>query len=66
MKRPKTKKELALCRVALSCKIGKDVLEGKGVIPAGMLPEDWIWYQLFSAIADLAMAMGETEQEGKQ
>ena len=56
MQPPKTKRERALYRCSLSCKIGKDACEDKG-IPAGANKQDWLFYQLFSAIEEIAMAM---------
>jgi len=59
---PKTKKARALYRATLSCKIGKDACEGLG-IPSGVMREDWVLYQLFSALEEIARALGEDDDE---
>jgi len=59
---PKTKKARALYRATLSCKIGKDACEGRG-IPSGVMREDWVFYQLFSALEEIARALGEDDDE---
>ncbi len=64
MRKPTTDKDFALYRCKLSCKIGKDACEEKG-IPEGVHRADWIYYQLFSALEDLAIAL-ETTQETAQ
>ena len=44
--------DLYRCRMTLQ--IGKNAIDGKGV-PKGIRSEDWIAYQLFSAIEDIAI-----------
>ena len=59
-KRPETKKERALYRASLSCHIGRDACESRGV-PDGVNRDDWILYQLFSALEEIVRALGEEE-----
>lgn len=47
-------KSYSLYRCKLTCSIGKKACENVG-IPHGVRKEDWIMYQMFSAIEDLAM-----------
>jgi hypothetical protein len=51
----------ALYRAELSCRIGKDVIEGKVRPPPGVARSDWILYHLLSAVEDLARALNEKE-----
>ena len=60
MKPPETKKEIALYRCKLSCKLGKDSCQGKG-IPIKAEKNDWVMYHILSAIEDLAIAMEDKE-----
>jgi hypothetical protein len=53
---PKTEKDWALYRVKLSCSIGKKACEGVS-IPSGIDKQSWLFYQLFSALEDMARAM---------
>jgi hypothetical protein len=46
----------ALYRCRLTCKIGRDACDGRGV-PEGVRREDWMAHLMFSAIDDLALAM---------
>ena len=61
-KKPRTKKECALYRCRLTCQIGKDACEGKG-IPSDVRRKDWIFYQMFSALEDLALALTVDDDE---
>ena len=54
---PGSKKEWALYRCRLSCGIGKRACERIDV-PPSVDRGDWIFYQLFAAIEDLAVAVG--------
>jgi hypothetical protein len=45
-----------LYRCRLTCKLGRDACEGRGV-PEGVRREDWMAHLMFSAIDDLALAM---------
>lgn len=47
-------KSVPLYRCKLTCSIGRKACENVG-IPCGVRKEDWIMYQMFSAIEDLAM-----------
>jgi hypothetical protein len=53
----------ALYRAELSCRIGKDLIEGKAKPPAGVTREEWLWFMLFSAIEDLAKGVYAARQE---
>jgi len=54
-------KSTPLYRCKLTCSIGKKACENVG-IPKGVRKEDWIMYQMFSAIEDLAMHLeGQTK-----
>jgi hypothetical protein len=55
--RPSTPREWALCRVGLSCKIGRDALAGKGV-PATCSAVEYALFNLLHAVEDIAAAMG--------
>ncbi|NCC52992.1 MAG: hypothetical protein EOM20_17515 [Spartobacteria bacterium] len=46
-----------LYRAQLSCKIGRDVLEGKIASPDGVQPMEWALYNLLHAVEDIAKAM---------
>ena len=46
-----------LYRAQLSCKIGRDALEGKTTPPDGILPIEWALFSLLHAVEDIAKAM---------
>lgn len=56
--RPSNSREWALCRVGLSCKLGRDALEGKN-IPATYSGVEYALFNLLHAVEDLACAMGQ-------
>ncbi len=58
MEKSKTRKEVALWRCKATCRIGKKACEGIWV-PEGINRQDWIQYQMFCALEDLARAMEE-------
>ena len=46
-----------LYRAQMSCKIGRDVLEGKTQCPEGVQPMEWAIFNLLHAIEEIATAM---------
>jgi hypothetical protein len=46
-----------LYRVKLSCKIGRDALEGKTKLPCGTTPTDYAIFNLLHAVEEIASAM---------
>jgi len=46
-----------LYRAQLSCKIGRDVLEGKTQCPDGVQPMEWAMFNLLHAVEEIATAM---------
>ena len=62
-KKPSTPREYALYRVSLSCKVGRDGLEGRKM-PPGVTREQWALYNLLHAVEDMALALG-MDKEGK-
>ena len=46
-----------LYRAQLSCKIGRDVLEGKTAAPDGVQPIEWALFNILHAIEEIAMAL---------
>lgn len=46
-----------LYRAQLSCKIGRDVLEGKTQCPDGVQPMEWAMFNLLHAVDEIARAM---------
>jgi hypothetical protein len=61
MVRPKTHSEWAAYRCALSCKIGRDAIERKG-LPDGLTPTEYALYNLLHAVEDLAKAIGPNDK----
>jgi hypothetical protein len=59
MKKPT--KEFTLYRARLSCKVGRDALEGKIMTPTGCQPLEWAIYNLLHAIDDIAGALEKME-----
>ena len=57
-KKPKTPREYAIYRLRLTSSIGKKACEGEG-IPPGVRKEDWIFYQIFSSLEELAIIYKE-------
>ena len=55
MKRPTN--EFTLYRARLSCKVGRDAIEGKIAPPCGVPPMEWALYNLLHAVEDIAGAM---------
>jgi len=54
--RPSTPREWALYRVKVSCKIGRDAIEGNGV-PASCSAVEYAIFNLLHAVEDIARAM---------
>jgi len=52
-------------RARLTCKIGRDVIEGKSAVPAGTLKHEYIQYLMFDAIEDIALGL-QKMVEGKE
>ena len=44
-------------RAGLSCKLGRDALEGKLACPPGVTPMEWAMYNLLHAVDDLVQAV---------
>jgi hypothetical protein len=62
----KLKKYPELYRAEISCKIGRDVLEGITKSPEGVSPVDWALFNILHSIGDIAAAMmKQQEQETK-
>jgi len=54
-----------LYRAQLSCKIGRDVLDGKIQCPDGVQPIEWAMFNLLHAVEEIAMAMTPEESSGQ-
>ena len=59
--KPQTKREWALYRCKLSCKIGRDSLSEVSKPPEGYTSSEYTLYLLFHAVEELALALGEKE-----
>jgi hypothetical protein len=46
-----------LYRAQLSCKIGREVLDGKMQSPDGVQPIEWAMFNLLHAVEEIAIAM---------
>ena len=46
-----------LYRAQLSCKLGRDAIEGKTTPPDGVTPMDWAMFNLLHAVEEIATAM---------
>jgi hypothetical protein len=53
-RKPKTDNEWAAYRCQLSCKIGRDALEGKTKSPAGVSAMEYALYNLLHAVEELS------------
>jgi hypothetical protein len=53
-KHPETELEWCIYRCVLSCKIGRDALDGKSDPPAGRTPTEYAIYNLLHAVEELA------------
>jgi hypothetical protein len=62
MKKPKTEREWCAYRVSLSCKIGRDAIEGKTKLPDGCSPTEYAMFNLLHAVEELAKAVAENDQ----
>lgn len=62
----KNKKNLPLYRAQLSCKIGRDALEGTTDPPPGCTAIDWALFQLLHAIEEIATAMMSSEKDNNR
>jgi len=62
MDKPSTPREWALYRVGLSCKIGRDAIEGKGPLNYSARI-DYAIFNILNAIEDLARAMEEEKEK---
>jgi hypothetical protein len=59
MKKPA--KEFTLYRARLSCKAGRNAIEGKITPPCGLSPIEWAIYNLLHAVEDIARAMEKSK-----
>ena len=46
-----------LYRAQLSCKLGRDAIEGKNTPPEGVTPMEWAMFNLIHAVEEIATAM---------
>ena len=46
-----------LYRAKLSCKVGRDAIEGKITLPDGVEPMEWAMFNLLYAVEEIATAM---------
>ena len=53
-KKPQTEAEWAAYRCQLSCKIGRDVLEGRTKTPHGVTPLEYAVFNLLHAVEELS------------
>ena len=51
-----------LYRAQLSCKLGRDAIEGKTTPPDGVTPMDWAMFNLLHAVEEIATAMMPNEE----
>jgi hypothetical protein len=58
---PRTEAEWCAYRCQLSCKIGRDVLEGKTKTPAGVSPLEYAVFTLLHAVEELSRHNANTE-----
>ncbi len=61
-KKPHTKREWALYRVKAHCKIGRDALEGKGIVQ-GHDKTEYAFFCLLHAVEEIAEAMREDDSD---
>jgi protein involved in temperature-dependent protein secretion len=61
MKKPA--KEFTLYRARLSCKVGRNAVEGKITPPCGLSPLEWAIYNLLHAVEDIAGAMEKRDEK---
>lgn len=54
MKKPQTEAELCAFRCRMSCKIGRDALEGRTKIPYGVTPLEYAVFNLLHAVEELS------------
>ena len=59
MKKPETKTEWSAYRAKLSCRIGRDVIEGKTVAPGGIGRVEYAIYSLLHAVGEIADALSQ-------
>jgi len=52
-----------LCVAQLSCKVGRNVIEGKTNAPDGVPPIEWAMFNLLHAVEEIAKAMMPDEAE---
>jgi hypothetical protein len=52
--KPRTDAEWAACRCRLSCKVGRDVLDGKTAPPPGTSPLEYAVYNLLHSVEELS------------
>jgi hypothetical protein len=53
-----------LYRAQLSCKIGRDAIEGKITPPDGTAPMEWAMFNLLHAVEEIATAMMPNDKQG--
>jgi len=56
--KPKTPEEWAAYRCKLSCRIGRDVLDGKTATPPGVSRLEYAMFNLLHAVEELAAIQG--------
>ena len=59
MTKPKTPREWATYRAKLSCRIGRDVIEGKTTAPGGISRTEYALYNLLHAVEAIAGALND-------
>ena len=58
-KKPETPREWSAYRAKLSCRIGRDVIEGKTVAPGGIARTEYALYNLLHAVEEIADALSQ-------
>jgi len=62
MSRPVNGRHPGLYRAQLSCKVGRDALEGKTTPPDGVTPMEWAMFNMLHAVEEIATAMMPNEK----
>ena len=62
MSRPVNGRHPGLYRAQLSCKVGRDALEGKTTPPDGVTPMEWAMFNMLHAVEEIATAMMQNEK----
>jgi hypothetical protein len=58
-KKPETPREWATYRAKLSCRIGRDVIEGQTTAPGGISRTEYAIYNLLHAVEEIADALSQ-------